>query len=159
MHYGGITFSADDLEQQYERMPAVPVSYYLQRDTNMTLEGVKLLVNACPTTLMQVVDGKKSFTALHALALNKNLSEHLDVLQFLLSNPALLGEIDKHHSIVHVMCSSAGVSLEIVQEVLKIFPDGASFVEDTYGFDENKNYAYGKIGSSHPLHIACRNGK
>ncbi|KAL7536542.1 hypothetical protein ACHAWF_005491 [Thalassiosira exigua] len=151
---GGLRRSSQDFS--YVHAKGTPLSYYLERKANLTLDGVKLLLDAYPQA-MKRKDERKRLTPLHTLALNPTLSDHFDILQYLVrKDPSLLRKVDSYNaddwdlrrcgsSPLHVLCAENGsVTLEIVKFLVENWPDSV-----------NRKDFY----DCYPLHCLCQNKK
>ena len=110
-----------------------PLQYMLEREANLKLEGVKLLVESLPLAL-QIADERKRLTPLHTVALNRKLSEHFDIVQFLVqSDASLLRKKDGYDAThfewgeegsipLHLVCRNPRASLQIVKFLVESWP-------------------------------------
>ena len=94
----------------------------LGRLGNMSLEGVKLLVEACPKAL-QVKDPKKRTNPLHTIAVHPELSAHYDIVEYLVNFDPTMRGVDCYDATeyygdlgnvpLHLVCGNNNASIRL----------------------------------------------
>ena len=131
-------------DYSFSFVQGTPLQYYLSRgnywwnpnwedwEGNMSIEGVKLLVEACPEAL-QVKDPKKRTNSLHTIAVHPELSAHYDIVEYLVNfDPTMMRGVDCYDANpyngdlgsipLNLVCGNNNASIEIVKFLVERWP-------------------------------------
>jgi len=131
-HYSSIQF-VDNFDIDYsEYYKICPLMYYLTRTSNLDIDVVKMLVQACPQTLLATDDygDYVGFTALHAILNNPNVGNLQHALTYLLeTEPLLIRTISRmDRSPLMTACNNKNITLEVFELLYHQWPEAIRLV-------------------------------
>jgi len=103
----------------------LPLHYYLARTSNIDIDIVKMLVEACPQSLMVADETQWPLYPAHAAAYDSNPDDLHKVVEYLLEfNPTSLCVMDgEGNTPLHMVCESKSVNLSLVQLLFNSWPE------------------------------------
>ena len=104
----------------------LPLHYYLSRTSNVDIDTVKMLVEACPQSLVTTEQEDFVCYPIHALLSNRNMKDDmLELLLFFIETDTLsIRMLDGYQRTpLHIALRNGGITLEVVKFLLDEIPE------------------------------------